>query len=126
MTLAQSSFRKPRQIIRAIGVIPNPASCCIFCEQAECTCIKGGGAHQVQMAPITVVVPSPQRDPYADNRAREAAIGGPDVMAKLTYDHPSNVRARRVAALREELSKPVERRYPHEGRSDRVYLENRR
>lgn len=122
MALVQSDFRSKKHG----HAIANPAAQCIFCERSVCSCIKGGGAHQAQMAPITVVVPPKQRDPYADNRARELAIGGPAVMAQLTYDHPDNVRARKLAALRDELSKPVAARFPHEGRSDRVYSENRR
>lgn len=76
-------------------------------------------------APIVVTVPRATPDPYTNHRLREEALGR-DMLAQLTYDHPDNVRARKVAALRESMSKTFEPRFPPEGRSDRVYAENRR
>ncbi len=78
------------------------------------------------MKPIVIKVPKASVDPYETYRRKEEAIGGPAVMMQLTYDHPDSVRARKVAALRDELAKPFEPRFPSEGRSCRVYAENRR
>jgi hypothetical protein len=49
------------------------------------------------------------------------------VVAALTAKLPANVEARKrmVAALAKELARPVTPRYPHEGRSDRVFKVNR-
>jgi len=71
-----------------------------------------------------VHVPSMQRlapsDPYAEHTRleRERNYTG------LTFEHADNVRARKVAALRESLSVKFEPRFPSEGRSDRVYAVN--
>lgn len=61
-------------------------------------------------------------DPYSAQRSREEM----QPIAAMTFDHPLNVRARKIAALRESLSTKFEPRFPPEGRSCRVYEENRR
>jgi hypothetical protein len=63
-----------------------------------------------------------RRDPYAEHSRLERERN----YAGLTAEHPDNIRARKIAALRESLSAKVEPRYPHEGRSDRVYRVNER
>lgn len=84
-------------------------------------------AQQVKAPPVIVgewvtPPPAPALDPYAAHRAIEQVRN----VAALTFNHPTNVRARKVAALREQLCAKFEPRFPPEGRSDRVYQENYR
>lgn len=83
--------------------------------------------HMVQPFAVPIVIQAPPRgpDPYENHRKLEEAVGRERVAA-MTAEHPDNVRARKIAALRESLSAKVEPRYPHEGRSDRVYRVNER
>jgi len=57
--------------------------------------------------------PNPYRDPYYPHN-----IACDKLVAAQTYDHPANVRARKVAQLRQEMDRPVP--HPPEGRSERA------
>lgn len=123
MTLAVNPFRKSKTRTQLHAAV-HQAELGPLLTDAEATALVGAVCKSLEIG-VQMPVLAPTFDPYTDHRLREEAFGR-ERLAALTFEHPDNVRARHVAALRGALSRPFVPRFPPEGRSDRIYRINQK